>query len=40
VRCLLVATGQIPMSDLLALDADAVLENLTATEQVVEMLTT
>jgi phosphoglycolate phosphatase len=38
VRCLLVATGQIPISELLALDADAVLEDLTATEQVVEIL--
>jgi phosphoglycolate phosphatase len=39
VRCLLVATGQIPMSELLSLDADAVLEDLTNTEQVVEILT-
>jgi phosphoglycolate phosphatase len=39
VRCLLVATGQIPMSDLVALDADVVLEDLTATDQVVEILT-
>jgi phosphoglycolate phosphatase len=39
VRCLLVATGQIPISELLSLDADAVLEDLTTTEQVVEILT-
>jgi len=39
VRCLLLATGQIPMSELLSLDADAVLEDLTNTEQVVEILT-
>jgi phosphoglycolate phosphatase len=39
VRCLLVATGQIPMSELFSLDADAVLEDLTNTEQVVEILT-
>ncbi len=40
VRCLLVATGQIPMSELRSLDADAVLEDLTTTEQVIEILTT
>jgi phosphoglycolate phosphatase len=40
VRCLLVATGQIPMSELLALDAEAVLEDLTTTRQVVAILTT
>ncbi len=39
VRCLLVATGQIPMSELVSLDADAVLEDLTTTEQVVAILT-
>jgi phosphoglycolate phosphatase len=39
VRCLLVATGQIPLSELLPLDADAVLEDLTTTERVVEILT-
>jgi len=39
VRCLLLATGQIPISELLSLDADAVLEDLTNTEQVVEILT-
>jgi len=39
VRCLLVGTGQVPISELLSLDADAVLEDLTATEQVVEILT-
>ncbi|MDP9334193.1 MAG: haloacid dehalogenase-like hydrolase [Actinomycetota bacterium] len=39
VRCLLVATGQIPMSELLSHDADAVLEDLTSTRQVVEILT-
>jgi phosphoglycolate phosphatase-like HAD superfamily hydrolase len=38
-RCLLVATGQIPMSELLSLDADAVLEDLTSTEDVVQILT-
>ena len=39
VRCLLVATGQIPVTDLLSLDADAVLEDLTNTEEVVQILT-
>jgi phosphoglycolate phosphatase len=39
VRCLLVGTGQVPISELLSLDADAVLEDLTTTEQVVEILT-
>jgi phosphoglycolate phosphatase-like HAD superfamily hydrolase len=39
VRCLLVATGQIPMSELVSLDADAVLEDLTTTEHVVDILT-
>jgi phosphoglycolate phosphatase len=40
VRCLLVATGQIPMSELVALDADALLEDLTPTDAVVHILTT
>jgi phosphoglycolate phosphatase len=39
VRCLLVATGEIPMSELASLHADSVLEDLTNTEQVVEILT-
>ncbi len=39
VRCLLVATGQIPMSELRSVDADAVLDDLTNTEQVVAILT-
>jgi hypothetical protein len=39
VRCLLVATGEIPMSELASLDADSALEDLTITEQVVEILT-
>jgi phosphoglycolate phosphatase len=39
VRCLLVATGQIPMSELLSLDADAVLADLTNTDEVVQILT-
>jgi phosphoglycolate phosphatase len=39
VRCLLVATGQIPLSELRSLDAEAVLEDLTNTDQVVQILT-
>ena len=39
VRCLLVATGQIPIADLDALDADEVLPDLTNTEEVVQLLT-
>ena len=39
VRCLLVATGQISMSELVSLDADAVLEDLTPTDAVVQILT-
>ncbi len=39
VRCLLVATGQIPISQLLALEPDAVLADLTNTEDVVQILT-
>jgi phosphoglycolate phosphatase len=39
VRCLLVATGQIPMSELSSLDADAVLADLTNTDQVMQILT-
>lgn len=39
VRCLLVGTGQIPMSQLLSLDADAVLADLTNTRKVVQILT-
>jgi phosphoglycolate phosphatase-like HAD superfamily hydrolase len=39
VRCLLVATGQIPMSELTSLDADAVLADLTNTDEVVQILT-
>lgn len=39
VRCLLVATGFIPMAELDALDADAVLLDLTDTQAVVELLT-
>jgi len=39
VRCLLVGSGQVPMAELLALGADAVLADLTTTEQVVEILT-
>ena len=39
VRCLLVGTGQIPMSQLLSLDADAVLADLTNTDDVVQILT-
>jgi len=39
VRCLLVATGQIPICQLEALDADAVLADLTNTDDVVQILT-
>jgi phosphoglycolate phosphatase-like HAD superfamily hydrolase len=39
VRCLLVATGQISISQLVALDADAVLADLTNTHEVVQILT-
>jgi phosphoglycolate phosphatase-like HAD superfamily hydrolase len=39
VRCLLVGTGQIPMAELLSLDADVVLGDLTNTDQVVQILT-
>jgi phosphoglycolate phosphatase len=39
VHCLLVATGQIPIADLRALDADAVLKDLTNTAAVVSLLT-
>jgi phosphoglycolate phosphatase len=39
VRCLLVATGGIPMVELAALDADVVLADLTDTDPVVEILT-
>lgn len=39
VRCLLVGTGQIPMHDLLSLDADVVLSDLTNTGEVVQILT-
>ncbi len=39
VRCLLVGTGQIPMSQLLSLDADAVLADLTNTHEIVQTLT-
>ena len=39
VRCLLVGTGQIPMSDLLGLGADVVLSDLTNTDEVVQILT-
>ena len=39
VQCLLVATGQFPMAELRALDADAVLDDLTDTERVVGILT-
>lgn len=35
VRCLLVSTGQVPMSQLQSLDADAVLADLTNTDEVV-----
>jgi len=38
VRCLLVGTGQIPTRELVSLDADAVVADLTDTEQVVEIL--
>jgi len=39
VRCLLVGTGQIPIAELRSLDADAVLADLTNTDEVVEILT-
>jgi phosphoglycolate phosphatase-like HAD superfamily hydrolase len=39
VRCMLVATGQIPMRDLVALEADVVLEDLTDTDEVTRILT-
>jgi phosphoglycolate phosphatase len=39
VRCLLVATGWIPMSELRSLEADAVLADLTNTREVVQILT-
>jgi phosphoglycolate phosphatase-like HAD superfamily hydrolase len=39
VHCLLVATGQIPIAELRALDADAVLPDLTNTDEVVALLT-
>jgi len=39
VRCLLVATGQIPIWQLVALGADAVLADLTNTDDVVQILT-
>jgi phosphoglycolate phosphatase len=39
VRCLLVATGQIPLPELLPLDADAVLADLTDTDEVMQILT-
>ncbi len=39
VRCLLVGTGQIPMSELQSLGADAALTDLTATHEVVQILT-
>lgn len=39
VRCLLVGTGQIAMAELLALDADETLADLTNTHAVVEVLT-
>ena len=39
VRCLLVGTGQIPMSELRSLDADVVLPDLTNTDKVVQILT-
>src|SRR5262249_16972323 len=38
-RCLLVGTGQIPMSQLLSLDADATLPDLTNTHEVMQILT-
>ncbi len=39
VRCLLVGTGQIPMSELRSLAADVVLADLTNTDEVVKILT-
>jgi phosphoglycolate phosphatase len=39
VQCLLVGTGQIPMAQLLSLDADAVIEDFTNTDEVVQTLT-
>jgi len=39
VRCLLVGTGQVPMQDLVSLGADAVLPDLTRTDDVVQILT-
>jgi phosphoglycolate phosphatase-like HAD superfamily hydrolase len=39
VRCLLIATGQIPLPELLPLDADAVLADLTNTDEVMQILT-
>lgn len=39
VRCLLVGTGQIPMSELDPLGADVMLEDLTNTDEVVQILT-
>jgi phosphoglycolate phosphatase len=39
VRCLLVATGQVPLSELRSLNADVVLEDLTNTDDVVQILT-
>jgi len=38
VRCLLVATGQIPLTDLRALDAEVVLADLSDTDRVVQIL--
>ncbi len=38
VRCLLVATGQIPVAELQGLGADAVFDDLSDTERVVELL--
>lgn len=39
VRCLLVGTGQIPTAQLITLDADVVLPDLTNTHHVVQILT-
>jgi len=39
VHCLLVATGQFPISELRAFDADAVLDDLTDTDRVVGIIT-
>jgi phosphoglycolate phosphatase-like HAD superfamily hydrolase len=39
VRCLLVATGGYPLSDIVAAGADAVMEDLSDTARVVELLT-